>query len=122
MPVKTGLADPEDEGWDRKLKNIAGRFGGLRKGVAGQSDNPEVVEMRKNRNVMRRTAANAGGTGSPSSLSFATGRPRDPLFYWRQNNLPYDTTKDEELKKIREFCRLLYQTHPVIASCIDIFS
>jgi hypothetical protein len=63
-----------------------------------------------------------GGFGAGANVSFATGRPRDPLFYWRENNLPYDITKDSELKKIRAFCSLLYLTHPIIASCIDIFT
>lgn len=91
-----------------------------------------VTEMRRNRRIgMRRTATSPGvgsGTGIPggamagNNVSFATGRPRDPMFYWRQNNIPYDVTKDDELKKIREFCRLLYITHPVVAACTDIFT
>jgi hypothetical protein len=120
--VRTGLADPGDGNESNRWSEISRRFGSFRRGAANQSDNPEVAEMRKNRIANRKTGANAAGTGSPSSLSFATGRPRDPMFYWRQNNLPYDVTKDEELKKIREFCRLLYMTHPIIASCVDIFS
>jgi hypothetical protein len=65
----------------------------------------------------------SGSFGMESAnLAFAMGRPRDPMFYWRQNNLPFDISKDEEMAKLREFCRLLYLTHPVIASCIDIFS
>lgn len=64
-------------------------------------------EMRRNRRVaMRKQGAGGGmvaGSGS-AAVSMATGRPRDPMFYWRQNNLPYDVTRDEELKKIRAFC------------------
>ena len=64
-----------------------------------------MAEMRFNRGVNRKTANIGGmGGGQPSQLSFATGRPRDPMFYWRENNLPYDLSKDEELKKIRAFC------------------
>jgi hypothetical protein len=94
-----------------------------------------AAEMRKNRRIARsqpssrRTASSGnwgGGGGSGGGggldLQFATGRPRDPLFYWRQNNLPYDFADNEELEKIRAFCRLLYQTDPIIGSCIDIFS
>lgn len=90
-----------------------------------------IEEMRLNRRVanLRRHATSPGpSTGIPggglagNNVSFATGRPRDPMFYWRQNNIPYDVTKDDELKKIREFCRLLYLTHPVIAACTDIFT
>jgi hypothetical protein len=88
---------------------------------------PEVAEARKNRSVNRRTAAyGAGGAGGAGGgfgdIQFATGRPRDPLFYWRQNNLPYDFSQNEELAKVRAFCRLLYQTDPIIGSCVDIFS
>jgi hypothetical protein len=44
------------------------------------------------------------------------------MFYWEQNNLPYDIWKPEQLKAIRRYCRLLYLTHPVIAACVDIFA
>lgn len=68
----------------------------------------------------RRTAAIDGGYNS--NVSMAAGRPRDPMFYWKQNHLPFDFTKQSELRKLREFCRLLYMTHPVIAACVDIYS
>jgi hypothetical protein len=93
-------------------------------------DREAVAEMRKNRRVNGRRTASSGqwggsggsGGGGGLDLQFATGRPRDPLFYWRQNNLPYDFADNEELEKVRAFCRLLYQTDPIIGSCIDIFS
>jgi hypothetical protein len=76
-----------------------------------RSEEQVVEEMRLNRRVASRRTATAGGTtGIPgggmagNNVSFATGRPRDPMFYWRQSNIPYDVTKDDELKKIREFC------------------
>jgi hypothetical protein len=98
-------------------------------GYAGSKhSDPDAVidEMRRNRAVngrlgrMTRTATTVSGGGA--DVQFATGRPRDPMFYWRQNNIPYDVTRDDELKKIRAFCRLLYMTHPVVSACIDIFS
>jgi hypothetical protein len=49
---------------------------------------------------MRRTAAY--GTGG--SMQIATARPRDPMWYWRQNNLPFNFTDPVELERIREFC------------------
>lgn len=82
----------------------------------------EADEMRRNRAVNRRIAAGMNGTGAGSDIAFATGRPRDPLFYWKQNNLPYDFADDEELRKVRAFCRLLYQTDPIIGSAVDIYS
>jgi hypothetical protein len=98
----------------------------------GLGPDSELEEMRRNRAVNRRTgmrrtgatiSGGAGGNfGGGADVQFATGRPRDPMFYWRQNNIPYDVTKDDELKKIRAFCRLLYLTHPIVAACIDIFS
>jgi hypothetical protein len=91
---------------------------------------PEVAEASKNRKVNRRMSRTAGygaggaggASGGFSDIQFATGRPRDPLFYWRQNNLPYDFSQNEELAKVRSFTRLLYQTDPIIGSCVDIFS
>jgi hypothetical protein len=103
-------------------------FSRLSKGA--ESD--PVREMRLNRKANLRksgttpssggTPGMTGGNASGANISFATGRPRDPLFYWRENNLPYDVTKDSELRKIRSFCKLLYTSHPLIASCIDILT
>jgi hypothetical protein len=96
------------------------------------TEDPVVAEMRRNRRVAAiRKRANGGagivsdtftGGGGGGDLAFALGRPRDPMFYWRQNNLPFDISKDEEMAKLREFCRLLYLSHPIIASCIDIYA
>lgn len=90
----------------------------------GGDEDSEVSEMRKNRRINMRTASAATvarGRGG-ASISFATQRPRDPMFYWKNNNLPFDWTKPEELLKIREFSRIIYATHPVIGSAIDIFA
>ena len=84
-----------------------------------QNGDATLHEMRMNRRIARRKQA--AGMGQ-ADLSFATMRPRDPMFYWRQNNIPWDVNKDDELVKIRNFCRILYLTHPIIASCIDIFT
>ena len=87
-----------------------------------------LAEMRRNRAINRKQGALTGnpaarsGGGGGADISFATGRPRDPLFYWRQNNLPYDFADPDELRKIRLYSRLLYLTHPMIASCVDIYS
>ncbi len=96
--------------------------------IRGLTD--EAREMRLNRRVtakqtraLQKTGFTGGGGGAGGdNIQFATGRPRDPLFYWRQNNLPYDFSQNEELAKVRSFCRLLYQTDPLIGSCVDIFS
>jgi hypothetical protein len=88
---------------------------------APQGEDAVLAEMRQNRRMGVRKRAFTQGLGS-SDVTFATGRPRDPMFYWRQNNIPWDVTKDDELRKIRNFCRILYLTHPIVASCIDIFT
>lgn len=103
------------ESWRRALE--AGREGPV--------DDPTIAEMKKNRRIAGKVAqvmGRGGGGGGGASVSFATGRPRDPLFYWKQNNLPWEYQKPGELEKIREYCRLLYMTHPIIASAIDIYS
>lgn len=84
----------------------------------GMGDQPwrEMAQMGR----MRRTSTISGGVGG-SSLTLATGRPRDLMFYWQQRNLPYDISDENELKKLRALCRVIYATHPVIASAIDIF-
>ena len=64
----------------------------------------------------------SGSLGSAPSMQMATGRPRDPMWYWKQNNIPFNFADPTELHRIREFCRLLYVTHPLIAACVDIFS
>jgi hypothetical protein len=88
---------------------------------AATEEQPEVKEMRKNRRVNQKLAQGSSMRGG-TNLEFATGRPRDPLFYWRQNNLPYDFAEPDELAKIRNFTRLIYQTDPIIGSCVDIYA
>lgn len=112
--------DPATESADGRISRMGSGNPFRRRTASAVEQTPEVQEMRRNRAVMQKKA-NGGGRGS-SDLSFATGRPRDPMFYWRQNNLPYDTSKQAELQKIRAFCRLLYMTHPIVGSCVDIYS
>lgn len=80
---------------------------------ATPEDDPTLAEMRLNRRANSRT-------GTPN-MQFATNRTRDPFFYWRENNLPYDVTDENQLGRIRDFCRLLYLTHPILSSAIDIY-
>lgn len=89
-----------------------------------QGEDKTRAEMARNRALNRRTAANSAAPSARggADIAFATGRPRDPLFYWRQNNLPYDFADPDELRKVRLYARLLYLTHPMIASCVDIYS
>jgi hypothetical protein len=79
--------------------------------ILGPDPNREVIsEMRKNRKVnMRRmgstqTNVSSNPARNGANLSFATGRPRDPMFYWRENNVPYDVNQPDHLKMIRMWC------------------
>jgi hypothetical protein len=106
--------------------------------AGGVDRSPAVREMRLNRQAtekrtasVRRTASYGdgfagggfgGGGGGGSQINLATSRPRDPMWYWRQNNLPYQYQDESEASLIRQFASLIYMTHPVIASCIDTYS
>jgi hypothetical protein len=59
--------------------------------------------MTSTRMRMQRSAAYGGGSAG-GSMQLATSRPRDPMWYWKQNNIPFDFTEPDELAKIREFC------------------
>ena len=81
-----------------------------------------AAEMRMNRQADLRKTGVIGGGYNGSGISFATARPRDPMFYWREANLPFEYTKDEEIIRLRQYARLVYLTDPVMASCIDVYS
>src|SRR5260221_14621483 len=83
----------------------------LELGRTGATEDREVIkEMRLNRAVNGRLNRTGAFSSGGPDLSFATGRPRDPMFYWKQNN-PFDVRKHDELKKLRAFCRLVYMSH-----------
>jgi hypothetical protein len=99
------------------MSDLQGMFTAARRltaAVGPNTDSGVAEEMRLNR--VAKTSAYGG------SISMAHERPTDPMFYWRNSNLPYDIWKHDELAKVREFCRILYLTHPVIGSVIDVFS
>lgn len=106
--------------FDERVRQVQASFRNTPFAKKREAQSEEVAEMRKNRRVNQRiaSASNRGG----ADISFATGRPRDPLFYWKQNNLPYEFADDGELAKVRQFTRLLYQTDPIIGSAVDIYS
>jgi hypothetical protein len=79
-------------------------------------------EMRMNRQSSLRKQGVIGGGYNGSGISFATARPRDPMFYWRESNLPFEYQRDEEIIRLRQYARLVYLTDPVMASCIDVYS
>lgn len=87
----------------------------LARGREGPVD-PDAADLRNMRAMRQRTGAMSG------NYSLALGQPRDLMFYWQQRNLPYDLSKVDEMTKLRALCRIIYATHPVMASAIDIFS
>jgi hypothetical protein len=118
MASQRGAAQPSHAAEQSRIDKLFRRFS------SRPSESDEVAEMRLNRRVSRKTAAagfTGGGSGSPS-VDFATMRPRDPLFYWRQNNLPYSFDDPAQMAKMRAYCRLLYISHPLVGSCVDIYS
>jgi hypothetical protein len=96
----------------------------LSSGRRGPIDDPQVDEMRKNRRVNSRLASAIAGSssGAGAQISFATTRMREPIEYWRRNNVPWDIAKPDDLKALRQFCRDVYRTHPIVGSVIDIYS
>lgn len=94
---------------DKTPQERLASFGKTSVNVLGDDPNADAIaEMRKNRSVNSRRlgVAGNGARSNPATanVSFATARPRDPMFYWKDNNLPYDYTVPEELDKIREWC------------------
>ena len=107
----------------RKDEGDSAVFKALSRGRTGAVDDPLMGEMRRNRQVAKqRLKGSSLHAQGMTNINFATGRPKDPFFYWQQNNLPFDIWQGAELAKIRKLCRALYLTHPTIAACIDIFA
>lgn len=81
------------------MSDLQGMFTAARRltaAVGPNTDSGVAEEMRLNR--VAKTSAYGG------SISMAHERPTDPMFYWRNTNLPYDIWRHDELAKVREFC------------------
>jgi hypothetical protein len=83
---------------------------------ADQSELRHAAQVR-NASEKLRTAGMGG-----SSMQFATTRPLDPMFYWRETGMPYDVDDEKVLVDLRKWCRFIYRSDSVLASCIDIYS
>jgi hypothetical protein len=117
--AQRGGAQPNHAAEQSRIDKLFRRFS------SRPSESGEEAEMRANRRIARRKTAAAGftgGGGSHPAVDFATVRPRDPLFYWRQNNLPFQFDDPAQMAKMRAYCRLLYISHPLVGSCVDIYS
>lgn len=100
------MADfPTGGSWEDEVGKVANLFGAFR-ARDDKGERPRAIP----------------GMRSEASVSMAVGRPSDPMFYWKNRNLPYDIYKDGEINKVVEFARLLYNTHPVIGSAVDIYT
>jgi hypothetical protein len=108
---------PEQDKVEAALARMSRMF---RRSSRSEGESGEAAEMRANRRI-RRVASDGGGRGHPS-VGFATARPRDPLYYWRQNNMPFQFDDPAQMQKMRAYCRLVYASHPVVGSCVDIYS
>jgi len=89
----------------------------------GLHDTSEIARaIRTNQRLGMQKTGVIGGGYNGSGISFATARPRDPMFYWREANLPFEYTKDDEIVRLRQYANLVYLTDPVIAACIDVYA
>lgn len=74
---------------------------------------PDIEDMHR-----RRQASSAG-----TSAQMAYPIQRDPFQYWQDRTQwfnPDDT--DDDMSKLRSWCRLLYSTHSLVPSLIDIYT
>lgn len=103
---------------ETSLEDLQKLFSAARSGrtVTAQAGDSEAVQMERNRRI------NQTKTAGSSSVTISPGRPTDPMFYWANRNLPYDISKEDQMKQVRDFSRILYLTHPVIGSAIDIYT
>jgi len=77
---------------------------------------PDLDGMAKTQN--RRTAAPMG-----SDAQWAWPKLHDPFEYWRERTWWFNMEDpDEQMKKIRDWARLLYTTHYLVPSLIDIYT
>lgn len=117
--VARGAAEVRRElGLERQAQDALHRGAG----GAEPADDETMRQMRVARARGGRSLRRLAGMGSATSVSFATPRPRDPMFYWRDSGLPTELTDPKDLAVIREWCRFMYRSDPVLGSAIDIFS
>jgi len=75
-------------------------------------------ENRMSRTANRRTAAATG-----SDAQWALPKLHDPFEYWRERTWWFNMEDpDEQTRKIRDWARLLYTTHYLVPSLIDIYT
>lgn len=102
-------------GGPSQTRTTLGRIGG--RGVNLEHMNPTD---RANALSMRRR----GSAGASGDIQMAWPKDRDPFEYWKERRSWFDPESDgdEELVNIRGWCRLLYSTHHLVPSLIDIYT
>ena len=78
-------------------------------------DSAVAHEMRLNRQAGQSKTAG-------SNISLSAPRPADPRFYWQNSRLPYDFSKGDHVRDMREICRMVTSTHPTVGSVIDTYA
>lgn len=100
----------------RVLKAGAAAEQALAAGMSG----PAATDVAMLRQGVSQRLRKEGGSGGNVSMSLQ--RSRDPQHYWQANNDFYDVDTEDGLNKLRDLCRKLYASHPMIGSAVDIYS
>jgi len=74
-------------------------------------------------NKMSRTSNRRTGAATGSDAQWAMPKLHDPFEYWRERTWWFNMEDpDEQTRKIRDWARLLYTTHYLVPSLIDIYT
>jgi hypothetical protein len=122
-----GMAEQVRSGsFQSDIQRVAGRQGRMKLdkfrdvshyggGVSPLAD-PAIADMHKRRQAVRQ------GVDS-TSAQLAWPKQRDPFEYWKDKTEWFNPdAPDDDLKKIRSWTRLLYATHSLVPSLIDIYT
>lgn len=94
------------------------KFGGQVLGSNADENTPAIKDMGMRRSAMKKQGA-AFGTDS----QWAWPKIHDPFEYWRERTWWFNMEDPEEQeKKIRDWVRLMYSTHYLVPSLIDIYT
>lgn len=84
------------------------------------SDRVKVSELRSGNS---RLTSSMRREGFASSTTLAFEKRRLPLETVKNMGIDYDSLDDEETRKrIRDWCRGYYTTHPLVSLCVDIYT
>lgn len=66
--------------------------------------------------------ASMNRTASTADIQLSMSKRREPFRTWKDKGIPFDTSKIDELKKIRMWARMFYMGHYLMSSIINIYS